>query len=117
MDETTLTALQGSIKKWEAVVDGYGVDSGAENCPLCAEFYRDDDYNDDTDDYCDGCPVATRTKEPGCIGTPYFDWRKAVLDSGQDFPAKATTPKLVALAQTELDFLRSLIPPSGGRIE
>jgi len=35
MDIETLKALKGSIKKWERIVEGTGVDEGADNCPLC----------------------------------------------------------------------------------
>jgi hypothetical protein len=40
MDEKTLEALKGSIRKWEAIVDGTGEDDGADNCPLCHMFAR-----------------------------------------------------------------------------
>lgn len=94
MDARTLKALKGSIAKWEAIVAGTGTDEGPRNCPLCVEFWGD---------YCKGCPVRDKTGHHGCIGTPYAEWERADVTA-------ATTPALVALAQAELDFLRSLLP-------
>lgn len=99
MNERTLTALQGSIKKWEEIVAGTGEDMGVMNCPLCQEFYRLQ---------CEGCPVKTRTWQPLCADTPYDEW--ASEDEAAGGTGFATTPELVALAQKELDFLRSLLP-------
>lgn len=107
MDERTLTALKGSIAKWEAIVAGTGEDLGSDNCPLCAEFAEvDDDYS-----ACQGCPVYERTKRRGCGGTPYDDWSRACWLA--DLPRRAETPVLKAAAQAELDFLRSLLPAEG----
>lgn len=109
MDERTLTALKGSIAKWEAIVEGAGADEGQNNCPLCEEFALIHD--------CEGCPVAERVGTTGCVGTPYQKWKTAAereFDDGiSDDPCpayEATTPKLIKLAQAELDFLRSLLP-------
>ena len=41
MNRKTLTALKGSIKKWEKIVAGTGSDNGYQNCPLCALFVLD----------------------------------------------------------------------------
>ena len=54
MDTKTLTALKGSIAKWEAIVAGTGEDRGTENCPLCAAFYHHPKH-------CEGCPVERST--------------------------------------------------------
>jgi hypothetical protein len=38
MDNQTLAALKGSIRKWENIAAGTGVDKGVFNCPLCKLF-------------------------------------------------------------------------------
>lgn len=96
MDKRTLTALQGSIKKWEAIVAGTGADRGINNCPLCAEFYND---------FCEGCPVRKKTKEICCEGSPYVVWSNETNADGL-----ANTPLKKKLAQAELRFLKSLLP-------
>lgn len=109
MDKRTLTALEGSIAKWEAIVAGTEVDRGVDNCPLCREFSHIDDP--DTGDMCCGCPVSDRTGQSDCCETPYIDfanllpWKKS--GGGRD---KATTPEQIAAAQAEVDFLKSLLP-------
>lgn len=112
MDERTLTALQGSIKKWEEIVAGTGVDGGVDNCPLCKEFSEATDSSAEgwRADGCHGCPVAIKADENGCGNTPYTKWANKF--DWDEYPRrhKATTPALVALAQAELDFLRSLLP-------
>lgn len=103
MRRDTLEALRGSIKKWEEIVAGTGVDEGYRNCPLCVMF---DNYDDPAANHeCDGCPVYAKTDVPGCNETPYDEW---VLVKGPT--RKADTPKRLAAAQRELDFLRSLLP-------
>lgn len=87
MDEKTLTALKGSIAKWEGIVAGTMEDNGPDNCPLCKEFYH---LN------CKGCPVATDTAMSGCEGTPYYYYEEG--DESED------------IAKAELDYLRSLLP-------
>jgi hypothetical protein len=105
MDDETLSALQGSIKKWEAIVAGTGADDTYRDCPLCA-LYIDQAY-------CEGCPVQERTGRGGCGGSPYDAWadaQHAGTPKTRPYPWRATTPELAALAQAELDFLRSLMP-------
>lgn len=99
MDERTLTALQGSIAKWEAIAAGTGKDDGTANCPLCEEFYGDD---------CVECPVKERTGQRACAGSPYDEWTESIgiFKVG----GRADTPARVALAIAEVDFLRSLLP-------
>ena len=87
-----------SIKKWEQIVSGEMPDMGGENCPLCMEFA------DSIFEMCKGCPVEQKTGEKGCVDTPYMEW----LDASDEYPFVADTPRLIALAQKELDFLRSL---------
>ena len=67
MLEATRTALEGSIRKWEKIVAGTGVDMADENCPLCQLFENCQDG--------EGCPVDNETGD-GCAGSPYDDWSK-----------------------------------------
>lgn len=116
MDEKMLTALQGSIEKWRAIVNGTGLDKGAENCPLCAE-YKDaedpesDPYGDEV--MCYGCPVSEKSGMDGCVGTPYDQWAEYLSDKGRLVGSenrKVFDTVSAALAQSELDFLTSLLP-------
>lgn len=38
MDKKTVKAIRGSIKKWEDIEKGTGMDFGVGNCPLCHLF-------------------------------------------------------------------------------
>jgi hypothetical protein len=67
MNAATLKALKGSIKKWDTIVDGTGVDVGTGNCPLCLKFFHASRWG-----ICGGCPVKNATGRVGCVGTPYF---------------------------------------------
>lgn len=107
MDEKTLTALQGSIKKWEEIVAGTATDEGEDNCPLCQLFLWQAKQA-----WCTGCPVAEHAKEPGCNGTPYRTWADHHVKNGNAF--KVSDEETKGLAQAELDFLRSLLPPAAG---
>lgn len=106
MDEVTLTALQGSIKKWEEISAGTGVDLGMENCPLCQQFTGPEIA------VCNGCPVAAHAKAMGCDNTPYEKWsdmQNAMGRASRDHWT-ADTDRLRELAAMELAFLRSLLP-------
>lgn len=104
MDSKTLEALEGSIAKWQSIVDGTGADRLADNCSLCKAFPG-----------CEGCPVAEATETSDCDNTPWVDWYgaqwalKRLHGKGE---WRADTPELKELAYAELDFLKSLRPPS-----
>lgn len=89
MDAETLQALRASIQKWERIVAGTERESESQ-CPLCEKFCVN------SRDYCRGCPVAEKTGQRHCDGTPYYDFR----DDGQSSVD----------AQREVDFLKSLLP-------
>lgn len=102
MKSETLKALQGSIQKWQDIVDGKGGDSGITNCPLC------DLYNHILQD-CKGCPV----NKSGCRDTPHEKWCKHqhIIHSSR-YPYKIVPgcPDCKRLATAELEFLKSLLP-------
>lgn len=97
MDEVTLTALKGSITKWQHIVDGTGRDKGPDNCPLCQIFHSM--FRVDDEPCCNGCPVAAAVNAAGCEGTPYAD-----------FVRVETEEEMIAAAKRELAFLISLLP-------
>lgn len=102
MTPKTLAALKGSIKKWEKIVAGTGVDEGTLNCDLCLTFLSK---------ACVGCPVATDTGHRDCAYTPYYAWmdhQKMAHDHEEEF--RVYCPECTRLAQAELDFLRALLP-------
>lgn len=112
MDEKTLTALQGSIAKWVAILAGTGKDDGATNCPLCQLF---DPHNEVWAKRCKGCPVSEKTGITGCSLTPYeqleeLGWDGFEYNNDLVWSGTIKTEDQKALAQAELDFLRSLLP-------
>jgi hypothetical protein len=109
MDNETLTALHGSIAKWQAIADGTGQDKGIENCPLCVKFIRN---------FYAGCPVAESIGDYGCVGTPY-ETREDLADEinfsdsvplGLDDVPLEHRARFVRIARDELEFLESLLP-------
>lgn len=120
MDEKTLTALQGSIKKWEAIVAGTGYDDGADNCSLCILFIDNGAPEPEwAQDGCLGCPVALAVGTNGCSKTPYTKWSGYQSGNGR-FNGNTRIvfdERSKELAQSELDFLRSLLPSAAGDAE
>lgn len=103
MDERTLAALRGSIKKWRAIEEGRGADEGISNCPLCKEFITSQ---------CDGCPVDVASGGSGCGGTPYdgfYEWNRLRTNAFEVLNPRVHT-KGVRLARAEREFLESLLP-------
>lgn len=106
MNVATLEALKGSIKKWEKIVDGTGVDNGADNCPLCKLFVME---------RCKDCPVYKETEEIFCRETPFMEFLgECVYENGIFIGRKAVTNKQKKIAQLEVDFLKSLLPAVKG---
>jgi hypothetical protein len=97
MNAETLKALKGSIKKWEKIVAGTGMDEGTANCPLCQLFFYPRGLFGKP---CAGCPVSEKTGWSYCTGTPYHEYVGAVENLGTERGA----------AKAELKFLRSLLP-------
>lgn len=102
MKPETRHALRLSIKKWEEIVAGTGVDLGALNCALCKRFNTGPNLCMDGGEYC---PVAIDAQAIGCQNTPYIDFQLAVDTS---YPRRAHDDESVMCAQLELEYLRSL---------
>lgn len=100
-------ALEKSIQKWQAIVDGTGRDNGIHDCALCAK-YRFGNVN------CTNCPVRKKTLEYHCLGSPYIAWRDFAGRCKNNLPVglinfgPSTVEEAKRLAQAELDFLISL---------
>ncbi len=96
--------MQGSIRKWESIVYGGGIDRGGDNCPLCKLFL---------DGWCDGCPVKGATGDSHCNGTPYstfiWAWEDAVGHDEAD-EAFVLDDATHNAAKAELAFLKRLLP-------
>jgi hypothetical protein len=102
MDDKTRAALEGSIAKWQAIVDGTGEDHGPWDCPLCTLYWRYD---------CLDCPVYDKAGRRKCRGTPYVAWDQhhySAHSGGSILRTKC--PECTRLAQAELEFLISLRP-------
>lgn len=106
MNKETKKALEGSIKKWEDIAAGRGLDAGPDNCPLCAIFFNERG--------CGDCPVRLKADFGGCVNTPYSDWfnhhdedhELNTQDDGIRLFKGCTT--CLEHAQAEVDFLKSL---------
>jgi hypothetical protein len=97
MDDGQRRALEGSIKKWEAIVDVRGADDLETNCPLC-EFNA---YS------CRDCIACGGDR--GCTDTPWGDWydhHDEEHDSSGSLWVQCDT--CLALAKKELEYLKSL---------
>ena len=110
MDAKTLRALKGSIKKWEKIVDGTGVDKRGDNCPLCQLFCVRSTHR-----WCYGCPVYETTRNSNCNETPYYAVLHSMVYDKEKGGFRAKSVKSKILAQKELDFLKSLLPKKGGK--
>lgn len=107
MDARTLTALRGSIDKWQQIVAGTLTDEGSENCPLCKFFYEENKGKRSPLGLCNGCPVSERTGTSFCKNTPYPAWTDLQHETEW---WKVRDDQTRAAAQAELDFLISLLP-------
>ena len=99
-------ALKKSIKKWEAIVAGTGIDDGADNCELCKKYIGCD---------CKSCPVCLTVSAKWCHNTPHEQWcdythRHLKNDLAQE--GKVFGKKSKRLAQAELDFLKGILEES-----
>ena len=107
MDADTLRALKASIKHWKenaAAKTPRKVKTGPDACALCLKFQI-------RSGSCSRCPVALRTGEPFCEGSP---WGRAVhaLNAWGMNPGDAGFEDMFrAAAYVEVDFLESLVPP------
>ena len=74
MNQETLTALVGSILKWDTIALGCGRDEAGNNCPLCVLSGKSSAIS------CMDCPIALKTGEDQCNQTPYWDIRNTLFE-------------------------------------
>lgn len=86
-------ALRGSIRKWQRIVNGTGIDDGTENCACCKKWNHHGNR-------CVGCPIFQFTGRRGCEGTPYN-----LNYHGEDIDKDIS----------ELNFLRAVYLAGGGK--
>lgn len=100
MTKETLAALEGSIRKWEAIVKREGTDEAGTNCPLC-HLFQD----------CSRCLIYEDTGYSTCRETPYTEWcsHQEKFHDGC-FPYFVTCSRCAELAQAEVDYLKGLLP-------
>jgi len=98
VNQETLDALDGAIKKWEQIVDGSQADGGIADCPLCVLL----------DTLCRTCPIAVQTGRRGCYGSPYTDWRGLNDDCEICENGYANCEPCNAAANKLIDWLREL---------
>mgnify|MGYP001566115730 FL=1 len=105
MNTETLQALQGSIKKWQQIVDTTTAeDRGTVDCPLCGMFWHGD---------CKGCPVRAATGMFYCIDSPHTEWGAHMRSAHSPGLPKHRHPgckECLRLAEAELAFLVGLLP-------
>lgn len=106
-------ALDGSVEKWNRIVQAFEVvestdqkaeyeEGGPDDCPLCARYHpvKIGSFNWEC---AKACPIKKDTGRDFCEGTPYEDWadiEDAWLDSADHFTlanAKAFRDYLVDL--------------------
>jgi Pyruvate/2-oxoacid:ferredoxin oxidoreductase delta subunit len=67
--------------KWEGIVKGYVTDHGMSDCGYCLKYHKDvpgveeQHVEEDSYNYCSGCPIEYFTKGQECIATPYMKFR------------------------------------------
>lgn len=109
MDKETLKALEGSIEKWEKIIDKKGEDRGSSNCPLCLLFVG---YEEEECVLPDGsrkrCPLEK--KGDGCSNIAYMNWCSHLRDQHSKKPRSVQCKTCVELAKQELKYLKSFLP-------
>ena len=102
-------AILASIRKWEGIVKGRGIDKGDENCALCK--YADKQATTAGAD-CYVCPVGRKKLTTGCRGTPYAEWFDHHIKADHPWINgwKVSCPTCLKIAKAEVKFLKSLLP-------
>jgi len=110
MNAKTLKAHKGSIKKWVGVCDGTNGDMGADNCDLCQLFLGG--ILSGKSGECGQCPVGI-AGQPHCEGGQWERWYDYHAENGEYNYGmrKVFDDKSLRLAQDQLMFLVSLLPP------
>lgn len=103
MKAETIAALKASIAKWDKNARVRNLDNattGADDCALCFLFHEE--YREDDEPSCFGCPVRGATGSDWCHGSPYIE--------ANNFRRNGDAFGFRAKAKEEAAFLRSLLP-------
>lgn len=110
MTERVSFAIMESIKKWDEIFAGTGIDDGWENCKLCQYFISE---SNDADEECRRCPVALDTGRKHCKETPYDEWtthqNEVHFESYDTLENKIYCEECREIAQRERDYLHKLL--------
>lgn len=104
-------SLEESIKHWKKNASAENIDEvhiGSEHCALCKEYTKEVGIGLVS---CGECPVAKKTRQSTCFGSPYYKAHHAwnVWRSAKDSQSAAEAREdFVAAAQEEVAFLESL---------
>lgn len=103
--DKVLSAIKGSVKKWQDIVDGTKGDLGGDNCDLCQLYFAN---------HCDGCPILVKTGE-SCVdvGSVYAKWsnhQEFVHDAFKYciFAVEPDCAECKRLAENMLNFLKEI---------
>jgi len=118
MNSDTLKALEGSIEKWQNIVDDKGMDLGGSNCALCQRFTGNDLHPcvvHENEEDAEQCPVSLEVNDASCDNTPYSNWIKHRGDDACNYETRhiigvSKCDICTQLATEELEFLKSLRP-------
>lgn len=103
-----VSPLDITIKKWQDIVDGKGINYGIYNCALCYLFNE----MPETEHDCMLCPVYSVTEELYCKGTPYQEFNKHIRacdecsDNFYAMEGKQYCIEALKIAKKELEFLK-----------
>lgn len=108
MSPEMLEALKKSIKKWEAIVAGTGIDKLARNCALC-QLCKDGEVQCVSPEY-EPCPVYNETGYINCQDSPWQEWASYMSEMVGDDDWKVFDADSLKIAKAEVEFLKSLLP-------
>jgi len=111
MSKRAETALKKSIRKWERIVAGTGLDDGHYNCALCGIYAKRTSMFGFT--CSETCPIKRKTGKDACEGSPYEAWIEHQSEGWPShhypFRVQPDCPDCSHLAKAELDFLKGLL--------
>ena len=119
-----IEAIEGSIKKWDAIAMGCKNDKNSANCSLC-QLFIDDSSDcskwDTLGEFKSFCPVRLKSDCEGCENTPWDRWHNLITCCSPDpiyrnlvhankFADPDNFRELCDLAEQEIEYLIELLP-------
>ncbi len=102
-------ALEGSVEKWDDILEGEGEDMSDMNCPLCKLHLQESTTK------CPKCIVCKETGETGCKGIGWHNWQMHIYEQhkhsmGSNFKGYIIyCPECRTLAQNVRDGLQKIL--------